>query len=165
MVGTALHAALQYLRYESCGSLPEVEEELDRLVNAGYLSEEQRGMVSGEKITAFFQSEIGRKLRNGTPYLREFKFSILDNGRFYADGLEEEQVLLQGVVDCALIEEDGITILDFKTDYVTEDTLEDKAQYYQTQIASYAQAMSRIYEMPVKAKYLYFFRMNRLVEI
>ena len=80
-------------------------------------------LVDCKKIAAFFATDIGQKLRSGTSCLREFKFSILDDGNHYGDGLEDEQVLLQGVVDCALLEADGITVLDFKTDFVTEDTV------------------------------------------
>ena len=74
-------------------------------------------------------------------------------------------MLLQGVVDCAILEADGITVLDFKTDFVTDDTVDARADYYRPQVMAYAEALSRIYEMPVKASYLYFFRMNRFVEV
>ena len=122
-------------------------------------------MIKPQILLDFFDSHIGSKLRNGTPHLREFKFSILDDGEKYGDGLEGEQVLLQGVVDCALLEADGITVLDFKTDRVTEETLPQALRRYQPQLDTYAEALARIYEMPVKEKYLYFFHMNRLVEI
>ena len=79
--------------------------------------------------------------------------------------LRGEKILLQGVVDCALVEEDGITVVDFKTDRVTEETLDAAARRYAPQVQTYAEALSRIYEMQVKGKYLYFFRLNRFVEI
>ncbi len=163
--GNALHAAMQHLKYENCGDVEQVRMEIRRLVQQGFLTEEQASMVSSEKIAGFFQTEEGKKLRSGTPHLREFKFSILDGGERYAEGLESERVLLQGVVDCALLEEDGITVLDFKTDRVTADTLESVAEHYQPQVQVYADALSRIYEMPVKRKLLYFFRLERFVEI
>ena len=72
-------------------------------------------------------------------------------------------MLLQGVVDCALLEEDGITVLDFKTDRVAEATLSDAVSRYQTQVEAYAGALTRIFEKPIKEKYLYFFHLNRLV--
>ena len=122
-------------------------------------------MADSGKIAAFFDTEIGRKLRTGCPCLREFKFSILDDGSHYGDGLEGEQVLLQGVVDCALLEKDGIIVLDFKTDHVTESTVAAAAERYRLQVQTYAEALSRIYEMPVKAKYLYFFQLGRFVEV
>ena len=122
-------------------------------------------MVQPQTIFAFFTTEIGCKLRGGGKYLREFKFSILDDGEKYGDGLEGEQVLLQGVVDCALLEEDGITVVDFKTDRVSGETLPQTIRRYQIQLDTYAEALSRIYEMPVKEKALYFFHLNRLVKV
>ena len=74
-------------------------------------------------------------------------------------------MLLQGVVDCALLEEDGITVVDFKTDNVTEETLPAVTERYRPQVQTYGEALSRIYEMPIKAKYLYFFRLDRFVEV
>jgi ATP-dependent helicase/nuclease subunit A len=72
-------------------------------------------------------------------------------------------VLLQGVVDCALLEDDGITILDFKTDFVTDDSLAELVERYTAQVQAYARAMSRIYGKPVKQKLLYFFHLDRFV--
>ncbi len=163
--GSAIHAALQYLRYEACGSEEGVSREINRLTEAGFLTKEQGELVNCEKLAQFFQSGIGSKLRAGTPYLREFKFSILDDGRHYGDGLEGEQVLLQGVVDCALLEDGGITVIDFKTDYVTEDTLPAVTERYRPQVEVYGDALSRIYEKPILAKYLYFFHMDRFVQL
>ena len=163
--GSALHAAMQYIRYEACTDETAVKREIDRMVCRGLLTAEQGALVNTAHIAAFFDTKIGRLLRGGANHLREFKFSILDDGSHYGDNLQGEQVLLQGVVDCALLEEDGITVLDFKTDRVTEDTLSDVAQRYVLQVQTYAEALSRIYEKPVKRKYLYFFRLNRFVAV
>lgn len=163
--GNAIHAAMQYVCYENCGSEVSVAKEIERLVNQGFLSVEQGNMVNCHAIADFFATEIGRMLSSGINYLREFKFSILDDGRNYDPALSGEQVLLQGVVDCAILEEDGITVLDFKTDRVTEDTLAKTVALYRSQVETYAEALNRIYEMPIKAKYLYFFRLNRFVAV
>lgn len=160
--GNAIHAAMQYIRYEDCGTPQEVRQEIERLRQEGFLSPEQADMVDCDKIAAFFQTDLGKKLAGGASCLREFKFSILDDGTHYGEGLEGEQVLLQGVVDCALLEPDGITIIDFKTDRVSDNTLDTVAERYRLQIETYAQALSRIYELPVKASYLYLFRINSL---
>ena len=163
--GNAIHAAMQFIRYESCTDEAAVSAEVKRMVASGLLTAEQGSMVNPKQIAAFFASPIGAKLRGGTPYIREFKFSILDEGDKYGDGLEGEQVLLQGVVDCALMEEDGITVVDFKTDRVTEETLPQTLRRYRLQLDTYADALARIYEMPVKGKFLYFFHLNQLVAI
>ena len=163
--GSAMHAALQYLNYEHCASVGSVAAEIHRLVEKGFLTQEQGALVNVEKLARFFQTQPGTKLRSGVPYLREFKFSILDDGSRYADGLEDEQVLLQGVVDCALLEPEGITVIDFKTDRVTEETLQSAANRYSLQVQTYADALSRIYEKPVKRKMLYFFSLDAFVEL
>lgn len=163
--GTAIHRALQYIRYEACVSETAVSREIARLVEEGYLPEEQGNLVNCGKLSRFFATDLGRKLRTGTPYLREFKFSILDDGSHYGENLEGEQVLLQGVVDCALLEEDGITILDFKTDYVTDSTIHAVTDRYRPQIEVYGEALSRIYEQPIKGKYLYFFHLEQFMAI
>lgn len=163
--GGAMHAALQYLKYENCGNSQAVSKEIQRLVAEGFLTQEQGTLVNREKLARFFQTDIGEKLRNGAPCLREFKFSILDDGRHYGEGLEGEQVLLQGVVDCALLEADGITVVDFKTDRVTKETIDAVARRYSLQVQTYADALSRIYEMPVKRKLLYFFGLDGFAEL
>lgn len=163
--GNAMHAVMQYIRYENCVNELSVEKEIDRLVQQQFISEEQRKLVNIQQIAAFFDSELGTKLVNGTKCLREFKFSILDDGKKYSQDLDGEQVLLQGVVDCALLERDGITILDFKTDHVENSGVAEVAERYRAQVDAYSEALSRIYEMPIKRRFLYLFRPSTFVEL
>ncbi len=163
--GNAIHSAMQFIRYEACTDESAISAELARLVEQGYLTQEAGEMVPAGALAAFFASPIGEKLRSGTPHIREFKFSILDDGTKYGDGLEGEQVLFQGVVDCALLEEDGITVVDFKSDHVTESTLPQAVSRYRMQLETYADALERIFEKNVKAKYLYFFHLDRFEEV
>jgi len=163
--GNAVHCAMQYIRYENCVSEDAVFQEIQRLMDSGFLKPEQGEMISCKKIAAFFATEIGKKLVSGVPHIREFKFSILDDAERYGNSLPDEQVLLQGVVDCALLEDDGITIVDFKTDYVTEESVDAAIERYRLQIETYGEALSKIFEMPIKKQYLYFFRLERFAEI
>jgi ATP-dependent helicase/nuclease subunit A len=161
--GTAIHTLLQFIDYNACGDAVGVQREVDRLVEDGILTEQMGEMVPVDQIAAFFGTELGQRIRFGKEVLREFKFSILDNGEAYGDGLEGEEILLQGVVDCAIVEPDGLTIVDFKTDRVTEQTLEMSVAGYKPQVDAYADAMSRIFDLPVKEKSLYFFRLGKLL--
>jgi ATP-dependent helicase/nuclease subunit A len=164
-VGNAMHAVMQYLRFDACTDEQGVRQEVNRLTMEGYLTPEQAQLVDCGKIAAFFTTELGQKLRTGNSVLREFKFSILDDGCNFAAELTEEKILLQGVVDCALIEEDGITVIDFKTDYVTEETVAQRADYYRLQVKTYADALQRIYQKKVKGALLYFFHLSRFVSV
>ena len=164
-MGNAMHSAMQYICYAACDSLADVQREIARLTEQGFINEEQAQMVDCEAIAAFFATELGQKLREGAHVLREFKFSILDDGKHFSPELSGEQILLQGVVDCALIEDDGITILDFKTDSVTESTLHQRQEFYRPQVLAYGDALRRIYGLPVKQSLLYFFHLGRFVAL
>jgi ATP-dependent helicase/nuclease subunit A len=159
--GTAMHRVLQYIRFSSCTDEDSIRKEINRLTLEGFLKQEHADRIDAVGLTRFFATELGWKLIHTENVLREFKFSILDDAREYGEGLEEELVLLQGVVDCAIVEPDGITIIDFKTDHVTADTVDTVAERYSPQINTYAAAMTRIYRKPVKGKALYFFRMGK----
>lgn len=163
--GSAMHMALQHMRFDCCICAQAIAEELQRLETCRLLTSEQTQMLNPEVIFHLFETELGQKLRCGTELIREFKFSILDDGSHYGSGLEGEQVLLQGVVDCAILEEDGITVIDFKTDSVTEQTLPQLLERYQPQVQTYVHALERIYRRPVKAAYLYFFGLGRFVAV
>ena len=163
--GNTIHSVLQYIRFTSCDSNEAILAELERLVKEELISPEQAASVDHKKILRFFSTPLGEKLRISKNVLREFKFSLLDSAAKYYSNTIDEQVLLQGVVDCALIEEDGIIVLDFKTDYVTEETISDVAESYRSQVLVYAEAMKRIYQLPVKAAVLYFFSLNRFIDI
>jgi ATP-dependent helicase/nuclease subunit A len=163
--GSAIHAALEHIRYEACTDADSIRSELSRMTADGFLTPEQAALVDVSMLCTFFSTPLGRKLTTEKNVLREFKFSILDEGESYASELSGEKVLLQGVVDCAIMEEDGIIVLDFKTDRVTDENLDLRVSHYRPQVEAYAQALSRIYEMPVKEKYLYFFQLNRFVKL
>ncbi len=159
-IGSAVHAVLQHIRYAKCGSVADIVQEVSRLVDEHFITDQQAALVDTDRIAAFFQTEFGKKLITAKNVVREFKFSIMEDAGTYTQELAGEKILLQGVVDCAIIEPDGITIVDFKTDRVTQDTMPSVARGYLPQVAVYADAMSRIYELPVKEKALYFLQIN-----
>lgn len=164
-LGNATHAVMQYISFDRCNSAAEIQQEVDRLVIEHRITPEQAKMVDCKKILTFFATPIGEKLKNASNILREYKFSVLEDAtRFYPDAIGE-QILFQGVVDCAVLEEDGIVVIDFKTDYITEETIEKTTEKYRSQVVSYANALSRIYEMPVKSALLYFFTLDRFVDV
>ena len=163
--GNAVHAAMQYLNFECCSSKEAITQELERICQSGLINQQQMQMIPVSQIFSFFQSDIGRKLCESAEVIREFKFSLLEDANAFYNGVKDDKILLQGVVDCAMIESDGITLLDFKTDKVNEQTIRDKIAIYTPQIKTYAAALSRIYELPVKHAYLYFFRTNELIEV
>ena len=163
--GTAIHLAMQYLRYERCIDLPEIEAELDRLLAEKFLTVQQREAVDARKILNFFSSELGQRVLHAKELIREFKFSVLEDGAFLNPALAGEQVLLQGVADCGILEPDGLTIIDFKSDRVTQGEEGKCALYYKGQLDAYSVALSKVFARPIKARYLYFFSIDQAVRV
>lgn len=96
---------------------------------------------------------------------REKRFSLLcPAARFFPDA-GDEKLLLQGVVDCCIEEDGALTILDYKTDYVTPESLAETAAHYRRQLLAYAYAMSRLLEKPVASCVLCFLRAGLFYEI
>lgn len=162
--GSALHAVMQFIRYDACKSQEGVHNELKRLVSEQFISQEQADAVDVQSIVAFFKTEPGLKALNAN-VLREFKFTVLQRASEYFDGATEDEVLLQGVVDLAILEDDGITVVDFKTDKVDEKTIHTVALNYFPQVRAYSKALEEIYEKPVKQSLLYFFRTGEFVDV
>ena len=163
--GTVLHTVMQYLRFAECTEIASVKKEIDRIAAQGQLTAQEAVRVDPAMIYRFFTTDPGRMLRDGTPCIREFKFSVLDDANQYTPDIDNEQILMQGVVDCALITDTGIIIIDFKSDYVAEGQQERSVDRYRDQVRTYVRALEKIYEMPVIGAYLYYFRSGNLISV
>ena len=159
--GNAMHAAMQYLDLSKCKSEASIQSELRRLQEVKILSPEQIALVSIRQIMQLLDSVIGKRILASKHILREFKFSILEDAENLPSQDAGDKILLQGVIDCAIIDDDGITIIDFKTDRVTPSTINERAQHYRSQVEIYARALSKIYEKPIKSAFLYFFSVGK----
>ena len=163
--GTIVHTLMQHIRFGDCGSVDAIRNQLQHMVNCELLSAQEAQLVDCSKVAKFFETELGQYLRSAKQVVREFKFSILEDASRYYPTVDGEQVLLQGVVDCFVVEEDGLTVLDFKTDYVTQDTLSALVEKYKPQVMAYADALQRIYQKPVKRACLYLFSADQIVDL
>ena len=158
--GTALHLAMQYIDFQKCISAEGIDNELRRLVGMGFLTDQQADAVDTQKIMRFFESAIGKRVIEAANVKREFKFSLLSQAERFFPGGGEDKILLQGIVDCFFEEGKELIIIDFKTDHVTQDTLEEKASNYTPQLAAYSDALERITGKYVKERIIYFFAID-----
>ncbi|MDE6281363.1 MAG: PD-(D/E)XK nuclease family protein, partial [Oscillospiraceae bacterium] len=165
--GTALHMVMQYLNYDRTGSLREISDEVTRLVAGQYITPQQGEAVNPADILDFFQSGLGQRLRKSQRVEREFKFSLLTPAADYYEEAEPgEEVLLQGVVDCWFAEEDGtVTVVDFKTDRVSENTVARRAEEYRPQLDAYTRALSQAAGVTVGHRYLWFFSVGQALAV
>lgn len=79
---------------------------------------------------------------------------------------EEDLTLIQGIIDVFWIEDDGITVLDYKTDRV--DTAQELIDRYATQLKLYADALERVFaarKLKVKEILIYSFSLEQLITL
>lgn len=167
-IGTAHHLFLQFCDFSRASDSGGVRQELTRLREAFILSPEQADAVDARKIDAFFASELYQNLMRTNEVRREFKFSVLVPAARYfpvAAAAQEEQVLLQGVIDCLIETPEGYAVLDFKTDRVSADGACARAERYRPQLDAYAAAVETVFEKRVYKKVLFFLHSGVSCEI
>lgn len=162
--GTAMHKIMEFINF---GNADNIEEEIERLYEWQYITEREAKAVSREKLNDFFSSEIFGRIKKSSNIQREMRFltelpakridPTLDS-RF-----DNEAVIVQGAVDLLFEEEDGIVVLDFKTDRT--DNPEQLKNAYGEQLAIYAAACEKIFEKKVKQKAIYSFALSSLIDI
>jgi ATP-dependent helicase/nuclease subunit A len=161
--GILLHLIMQYIDYKMCSEERKEEhvvKELQRLNNAGVITDEQVGEVDISKIVKLLSSTLGGRMNSAEKLEREFKFSVLRPAEdFFANG-GSDKILLQGVVDCYFEEDGEIVVVDFKTDRVTEKNVDKIAQQYSQQLNTYADALHHITGKHVKERIIYFFSID-----
>lgn len=74
-------------------------------------------------------------------------------------------ILVKGVIDFAFEEEDGWVIVDFKTDQLEENKLQQFVRFYSPQVQAYAKAWSDTFGYKTKEAGLYFASLRRFVEV
>ena len=74
-----------------------------------------------------------------------------------------EKVILQGIIDAFIMEEEGIILVDYKTDRVQDG--EELRNRYQKQIDLYSEALEQILGKTVKRRVLYSFSLEEEVDL
>lgn len=154
--GTATHSLLQYMDFGKAADENSVRSELNRLTRSGHLTPEQAQAVDIHAVIRFGTSPLCRRILSADQVRREFRFTLLVNAKDYFDVCTEDAMLMQGVVDCFIVEKGEITVIDYKTDRISPEEMPARAVHYSSQLRAYARALERICTMPVTGCLLYF---------
>ncbi len=166
--GIATHMLLQFCDLRRLALLG-ADGELDALVKDRFLSEHDRELVRLGEVELFTRSRLFERMRGAKSLYREFRFNVMlpaslfDNGEEYTN----EGMLVQGVIDCLIEDEDGkLYLIDYKTDRLSREELhsrelaEEKLRLaHSRQLGYYAEAVKimfgkypervEVYSMPL----------------
>ncbi|HHW47664.1 MAG TPA: helicase-exonuclease AddAB subunit AddA [Clostridiaceae bacterium] len=161
----------------------EIGRQLGNMVEKELLTAQQSASVDIKKVAGFFSSDLGRRMLKSEKIYREAPFNLefcLEDLYFgipqnmckfdESDGKTgdfsqphtdndtgTETILLQGVIDCFFEEDDGIVLIDYKTDYVPNGGTDIIKKRYEPQIEYYSKALARMTGKKVKERYIYLF--------
>ncbi|HEX3016179.1 MAG TPA: helicase-exonuclease AddAB subunit AddA [Desulfobacteria bacterium] len=156
--GSAIHLVMQQLTLQEALSEAELDRQIDRMAIRELLTPEQVEAIDKQKIINILHSKLGQRIAAAKAVKREVPFSFaLPARELYPDLTADcaETVLIQGVIDCLLEEEDGYVLIDWKTDRIrSKSDIKEMCKRYQVQLALYARAVEGILSRPVKEKYL-----------
>lgn len=158
--GTAYHRALECLDLGKLHSREDVGAALKSLLETGYLEREAYDALDEMVIFTMLNSPLGQRMaeaqRDGRLH-REQQFIIGIPAREMGRGDSQELVLVQGVIDAYLEEEDGLVLIDYKTDRVPGGRAgrECLAECYRQQVAYYQRALEQLTGKKVKENIIY----------
>ena len=165
MRGSVYHYVLQCLDLKMPLDPISVSDQLAAMVKREQLTAQELALIDPQLITAFFESRLGRRIINAPRVWRELPFTMtIPATQLYAAWQgEEEQVFIQGVIDCLFQEKDGLVLVDYKYGGGNWPTAAAQAEQYRRQLYYYAKAVEKILEEKVKEAYIYFINKQEAV--
>ncbi|MFC4559185.1 helicase-exonuclease AddAB subunit AddA [Virgibacillus kekensis] len=170
--GTAMHTVMQHIPLSKPMDKHAIAEFVEELVERELLTRQEADVIDIEAIEQFFTTPIAQMIMDSSEIYREVPFSLtLPASEVYANWTSEtdEQVLVQGVIDCVIPLDGGWVILDYKTDTIWEDVTDQLKgkllKRYEVQLNMYRHAIETIWHQPIEETYLYFFSKQLLLKV
>ncbi|MBU6429425.1 MAG: PD-(D/E)XK nuclease family protein, partial [Cyanobacteria bacterium REEB65] len=159
--GRAVHLFLQHIDFAGPCDLSALRAQLADMIDRELLTAELAATIPLDPVIAFLGQPLGRRLRTTAPNAlwRELPFSMyLPADQLLADAASAggQPLLLQGVIDCLLVEPAGLTILDWKTDSPKGRSISEMAWPYRQQMELYCRAAATMFGKAVREAYLVF---------
>lgn len=165
--GTAYHRLMELLDFSMEYDADGLRDVLNAFTEAGKMSREMAECIRTEDILGFLKSPAGQRMKEAAGKRKLWKeqpFVLgVDAREIYPQEQEGEQILVQGIIDVYFEEEDGLVVLDYKTDKIFR--AEELAEKYHAQLDYYGKALEQMTEKKVKEKIIYSFTIRQEIEV
>ena len=156
--GTAYHRALELLNFPGMKTISDVEMALDTFRREKYMDEVSLSLLDAGILWNFLSSPLGRRMSaaqaKGLLY-KEQQFVIGIPAREMEVCSSDELVLIQGIIDAYMEEEDGLVLIDYKTDHVVRGRESLLTERYGIQLEYYKRALEQMTGKKVTEKIIY----------
>ncbi|MCR4675185.1 MAG: helicase-exonuclease AddAB subunit AddA [Lachnospiraceae bacterium] len=172
--GTAMHRFMECFDFTKLEENGILEKELKRIQEKKLMKEDEILLLDKKKLEVFLESNLAREMSNAAKkdsLLKEQPFVMGDTPKALLSNLYEDKefpegedvplVLIQGIIDAFYITEEGLVLVDYKTDRVSSG--EELIDRYREQMDLYQKAMEQSYHRKVIKKVLYSFSLGKEV--
>lgn len=168
--GTAYHRVMECIDYGAWQQGVSCAQQIRRLVEADKLSAEDAAMLRAADFERFLKSPLGRRMgeaaRTGSLKREQSFFLSVPAGEADSRWADSgETVLIQGVIDAYFPTDQGLVLVDYKTDRAGNRDGRDLVEKYQVQLKYYGEALERLTGQPVREKWLYAFSLGKALEV
>lgn len=161
-IGTITHFVMQHIDLKQSLNENNIKEQVSKMAEKKLLTDKEKEVVNIKKISEFFETNIGKRMKKSSHVKRETPFVIKKEANKIIDNLDgNDIILLQGIIDCYFYEENEIVLIDYKTDTVHDNNIDMIINQYTPQILSYKEALEKITGKKVKESYLYLFDISK----
>ena len=167
--GTAIHRVMECIDFKMILDLGKdsenlvtdiaakefVDKEIGRMLSSKLIDEEMHKLIIPTMICKFIESDVALSMA------RADKEELLFKEKPFV--MDYEGALLQGIIDVFWLENNEVTVLDYKTDKV--DSAEELIMRYKTQLDIYGDALTKIFSVEKSKKLIYSFCLQEVIEI
>ena len=168
LYGTAMHRFMECFDFARDDYQSSFDEQLKYMEVTKSLSDDEFARINHRKLQVFLNDDLSNRMSkaamNGKLYKEKpFVFGSDAKELFDDEDVTDEMILVQGIIDVFFEEDDGIILMDYKTDKVDED--KDLVLRYEKQLKLYKDAIEHAYDVPVKEVLIYSFALERSINI
>lgn len=172
-----MHRFMECLDFSLLGEADSEEvlhKELERLLKHGLMKKEDVDLLDLKKLISFLDSDLAvdmkkanqnQKLKKEQPFVMgdtpKNLLADLYPDQEYPDDEKAPMVLIQGIIDAFYINDDGIVLVDYKTDRVSSG--EELILKYREQMDLYQRAIEKSFHQKVVKRVLYSFSLGEEV--
>lgn len=167
--GILMHFVMKHLNLDEAKDYTEIENQLLKMEAKGLLSEEERKAVSIKALLHFTRSSLAKRIKGSLQVKKEVPFILSLSAReIYKELQSDEEVFVRGIIDCYFEENDGVVLVDYKTDAIFDKEnpqreIEQLMKKYEVQVNLYTRAIEEITGKKVKEKCLFLFSIGKAV--
>lgn len=167
--GTIIHKVLELLDFSKDHTMKSLNEDIKEWIREEKLKQEDEKVIYRKEILALTRSDLGKRMMVAARNKKLYKERQFVTGVLFSEmdpkAKTEDYVVVQGIIDAYFEEEDGLVLVDYKTDRITEDEEDILIKRYHAQMESYKKALEKITGKNVKESYIYSVTLQKTIRL